>query len=214
MEQSSIIGAQSSGLSYPNRFARAFFLALEEVMGKHGLDTLLGMAGLERFIDQPPTDTLERGVDFAVISALNLALDEMYGARGGRGMAQRAGRAWLVKGMNSFGALSGVNDPAFRALPLEERTALGLAALASVFTHFSDQHSRFEDTPQAFRFIVANSATAWSRQADKPVCHPLLGLLQETARWASNGRDYTVREAQCRATGEDVCVFLINKQPL
>lgn len=213
-EQSIHIGAQFSGLYFPNRFALSFFLALEEVMGRHGLDATLGMAGLSAYLNHLPPDDLERAVDFSTLSAINLALDEMYGARGGRGMALRAGRAWLVKGMNTFGALSGINDPSFRALPLEERVRLGLQALASVFTHFSDQRSHLEDTPQAFRFVIDNSPMAWMRETDKATCHPLLGLLQETARWASNGRDYTVREIQCRACGDETCVFLINKQPL
>jgi hypothetical protein len=213
-EQSTHIVLQSSGLYYPNRFARSFLLALEEVMGKHGLDAILEMAGLTRYVDRLPADTLERTVDFSVLSALNLALDEMYGARGGRGMALRSGRAWLVKGMNTFGALSGINDPAFRSLALEERTRLGLRALANIFTSFSDQRSRLEETPQAFRFVVDNCPTAWMRESDKPVCHLLVGLLQETVRWASNGHDYAVREVECRACGAPACIFLINKQPL
>lgn len=183
-------------------------------MGQHGLDTTLEIAGLNGYVGKLPNDTLERTVDFAALSALNLALDEMYGARGGRGMALRGGRAWLVKGINSFGALSGVNDSAFRALALEERVRLGLRALASIFTHFSDQRSRLEETPQAFRFIVENSPTAWMRETDKPVCHPLVGLLQETVRWAANGRDYAVRETECRACGGNTCIFLVNKHPL
>jgi predicted hydrocarbon binding protein len=200
---------------YPNRIARAYFLALEEVMGKHGVDATLEIASLNGFVGRLPTDTLERTVDFAALSALNLALDEMYGVRGGRGMALRAGRAWLVKGMNSFGALSGIGDPAFRALAVEERVRLGLRALANAFTHFSDQRSRLEETPQAFRFIVDYSPTAWMRETDKPVCHPLVGLLQETVRWAANGRDYTVREVECRACGRSSsCIFLVNKHPL
>jgi predicted hydrocarbon binding protein len=214
-EQSTHIGAQSSGMYYPNRIARSYFLALEEVMGKHGLEATLEIAGLNGFVGTLPTDTLERTVDFAVLSALNLALDEMYGARGGRGMALRAGRAWLVKGMNGFGALSGVGDPAFRALSVEERVRISLRALASVFTHFSDQRSSFEETAQAFRFNVENSPTAWMRESDKPVCHPLVGLLQETVRWAANGRDYAVREVECGACGRSSsCIFLVNKHPL
>ena len=214
-EQSTHIGAQSSGMYYPNRIARSYLLALAEMMGQHGLDATLEIAGLNRFVEKPPTNTLERTVDFAALSALNLALDEMYGARGGRGMALRAGRAWLVKGMNTFGALSGIGDPAFRALAVEERVRLGLRALASVFTHFSDQRSHLEETSQAFRFIVNNSPTAWMRETDKPVCHSLVGLLQETVRWAANGRDYAVREVECQACGRsNSCIFLVNKHPL
>jgi predicted hydrocarbon binding protein len=127
-------------------------------------------------------------------------------------MALRAGRAWLVKGLNRFGALSGIDDPAFRTLPADERVRIALKALASIFTHFTDQPADLEDTPHHFRFVVQVSPFAWQVMADKPVCHALVGLLQETARWAANGREYVVREVECRAAGDAGCVFLVSKQ--
>ncbi len=87
----------------------SLFLAMDEVMGQHGLEEALDMA----HIDHLPPDDLAREFAFDRIAALNAALDEMYGARGGRGMALRAGRAWFAQGMKSFGALTGVGDPAF-----------------------------------------------------------------------------------------------------
>ncbi|MFQ3567254.1 MAG: 4-vinyl reductase [Aggregatilineales bacterium] len=213
-DQSAIISAHPSGSAFANRIARYFFLGLEEVMGTHGLLSTLEVAGLAQYYTALPPDNLARSVDFSVFSALNLALDEMYGPRGGRGMALRAGRAWLVKGLNNFGVMAGINDPAFRALPWEERVRLGLRALSLVFTHFSDQHVRLEDSPQVFRFIIERSAMAWARRAERPVCHPFVGLLQETCRWASNGRDLAVRETECSAAGAAACLFVINKTPL
>lgn len=208
---SSTLSARKSGLYYPNRFGRIFFLAMKEVMGEHGLEATLELANLRALANPLPPDDLERNIDFAALSALNLALDEMYAHRGGRGMALRAGRAWLVKGMNRFGALSGVNDPAFRALPVEERLHAGFKGLAAVFTNFSDQKCSLEETPTAYRFVVENCAMCWGQEAERPVCHPIVGLLQETARYASNGRDFSVREIQCRATGADHCVFVISR---
>lgn len=82
-----------SGLYYPNKIARIYLLAMEEVMGKNGLNAILNMASLQNLIDNPPPDNLEREFDFADYSALNGALEEMYGPRGGRGLALRAGRA-------------------------------------------------------------------------------------------------------------------------
>lgn len=208
---SSTLSTRRSGYFYPERFTRYLLMALEEVMGQHGLETTLELANLRRLNDPLPDLSMERRIDFAALSALNLALDEMYGGRGGRGMALRAGRAWLVKGMKSFGALAGIEDPAFRVLPVEERLRIGLKGLASVFTHFSDQDSRLEDTPGAFRFHVLESPFCWDQTADRPICHPLVGLLQETARFATNGRDIAVREVQCRATGAETCIFVISK---
>ena len=176
-------------------------------MGQHGLDQTLELAG----IAAAPPDDLTREFPFERIAALNSALDEMYGQRGGRGMALRAGRAWFANGMKEFGALNGIADPAFRRLSLDDRVRLALQAQAEIFSNFSDQHSHIETTSSSLQFVIENSPFAWGRDAEKPVCHPLVGLLQECARWASNGRDYTVRETHCIATGDAACIVVINQ---
>ncbi|MBC7810334.1 MAG: 4-vinyl reductase [Burkholderiales bacterium] len=210
---------ESSGLYYPNRIARHFFTAMEDVMGRNGLNALLSLADLEKYSDHPPANTMERGFDFAAMAALNHALEEMYGARGGRAIALRIGRAWVAQGLKGFGAMKGIADPAFRALPLDQRVQLGMVALATTFTQFSDQHSRLEEsgpTDRAYRFIVEPSPMAWGRTADRPVCHALVGALQETLRWASNGYEFHAYETSCRAGSGDTdrCVFVVNKRPM
>ena len=82
-----------SGFYYPNRFALITLEALEEVMGKNGLNAILNMAHMPHLIDHYPPANLERSFDFSDYSMLNIALEEMYGPRGGRGLALRAGRA-------------------------------------------------------------------------------------------------------------------------
>jgi predicted hydrocarbon binding protein len=202
---------EPSGLYYPNRIARSFFLAMEDVMGRHGLSALLSLAGLEHYIDNPPPDTLDQQFDFAFIAAMSQALEEMYGTRGGRGMALRVGRASFARGIKRFGAMKGITDPAFRALPLAHRTELGLRALASIFTNFSDQQSHVEKNEQAYLFEVDVSPMAWGRSADKPVCHALTGIIQECLSWSTNGHVFYVQETSCRATGHEQCIFRINK---
>src|SRR5512142_1229500 len=107
-----------SGLYYPNRVARYYLLAMEEIMGKNGLNAILNLAKLGHLIDHYPADDLEKKFDFSEFSALNAALEEMYGPRGGRGLALRAGRAAFARGLQGFGALVGASDLAFKVLPL------------------------------------------------------------------------------------------------
>ncbi|MBI5667710.1 MAG: 4-vinyl reductase [Chloroflexi bacterium] len=205
---------EPSGLYYPNRIARYFFLAMEDVMGKNGLNVVLSLAGLDAYIGHPPEDNLAGEFDFAAMAAIQEALEEMYGARGGRGMALRIGRASFSQGLRTFGALAGMNDAAFRALPRDARCRLGLMALANVYSSFSDQQSSFEEDQQCYRFIVQVSPMAWGRTSDKPVCHALVGSLQECMRWISNGYEYYVHESACRACGDEACIFTINKTPI
>ena len=81
---------EKSGYYYPNKFARIFIDAMEEVMGKNGLNAVLNLAGLQHYVDNYPPDNLEKGFDFSEFTALNVALEDMYGPRGGRGLALRA----------------------------------------------------------------------------------------------------------------------------
>ena len=103
-----------SGYYYANKISRITLKALEEVMGKNGLNAILNLAHLPHLIDQYPPDNLEREFDFADFSSVNQALEEMYGPRGGRGLALRAGRAAFADALRNFGALAGVGDLAFK----------------------------------------------------------------------------------------------------
>jgi predicted hydrocarbon binding protein len=205
---------EPSGLYYPNRIARYFFQAMEDVMGQNGLNVVLSLAGLEAYIGHPPPDNLAGEFDFTAMAAIQEALEEMYGARGGRGMALRIGRASFSQGMRTFGALAGVDTPAFRALPRDARGRLGLMALANVYSSFTDQQSSVEEDASTYRFVVENSPMAWGRMSDKPVCHALVGTLQECMRWIANGYEYYVYESACHACGSETCVFTINKTPI
>lgn len=206
--------AEPSGLTYANRLARAFFIAMEDVMGRHGLSTLLADAGLSQYIGQPPADNLLRGFDFVEMAALNQALEDMYGARGGRGMALRVGRAAYAMGLRNLGILRSLSSPVFQSQPINVRVDYGLQALVQLFNHFSDQDCRVNNSGDAYQFTIRNSPMAWGRRAEKPVCHAQVGILQETLRHASNGFEFHVIETTCRATGHDHCTFRINKKAI
>jgi len=106
---------QKSGLAYPNKFGLILVRALEEVMGRNGLNAILNLGGLSHYIEHPLPDNLEKGFDFAEVAAVNLALEDMYGPRGGRGLSLRVGRAIFADGLRNFGALAGVGDLALLA---------------------------------------------------------------------------------------------------
>ncbi len=138
-----------SGYFYANKFVRITLQAYEEVMGKNGLNAILNLAGLSNLIDNYPPDNLEREFDFADFTAIHVGLEEMYGPRGGRGLALRAGRATFNDALKYFGALAGVGDLAFKALPLQEKITSGLPAVAKIFSQITDQYSTVQETDDA-----------------------------------------------------------------
>lgn len=203
-----------SGLYYPNKFARITIKAMEDVMGKNGLNAILNLATLSNLIDNYPPDNLDRQFDFADYSALHGALEEMYGPRGGRGLALRAGRAVFADALKNFGALVGVGDMAFKVLPLPVKIKVGLPSVAKIFTQLSDQNTTVEEQENEYVYTIHKCPVCWGRQTDKPACYTATGLLQETFKWVSGGHEFRVNQDKGHSAGDDVCSFVIQKEPI
>ncbi|RME90222.1 MAG: 4-vinyl reductase [Anaerolineae bacterium] len=206
---------EKSGLYYPNKFGLIIVKALEDVMGRNGLNAILNLAGLTQYIDNYPPDNLEKGFDFAELSAIGIALEEMYGPRGGRGLALRAGRATFADALKNFGALAGVGDLAFKVLPLQAKLRIGIPAMAKIFSQVSDQLTTVEEKENEFIYTIHKCPVCWGRSGmDKPVCFIAVGLLQEGLKWVSGGNEFRVNESKCVACGDEVCEFVIQKEPI
>jgi predicted hydrocarbon binding protein len=204
-----------AGLYYPSKFGLIMIKALEDVMGKNGLNAILNLAGLNNYIDNYPPDNLEKSFDFADVSSINIALEEMYGPRGGRGLALRAGRSTFADALKNFGALAGAGDLAFKVLPLQAKMRIGIPAMAKIFTQVSDQHSTVEEHENEFVYTIHKCPVCWGRTGvDKPACFIAVGLLQEGLKWVSGGNEFRVNESKCLALGDPVCEFIIQKEPI
>lgn len=203
-----------SGYYYPNKMGRILLVAMEEVMGRNGLNALLNLIELRQFINELPPDNLEKEFDFAHISNLLGGLDEIYGPRGGRGLALRGGRAIFSRGLKQFGALAGVGDLAFKVLPLQTKLKIGVPAVARIFTQFSDQTSRVEEFDDHFLYYIEQCSMCWGRQTDRPLCHVAVGILQETLRWISGGLEFRVDIIECIGQGSEAGVLRIDKEPI
>ncbi len=204
-----------SGYYYPNKAARITLESLLSVMGKNGLNAILNLAHLPHLIDNFPPNNLERQFDFADFTAINWALEEMYGPRGGRGLALRAGRATFADVLRNFGALAGVGDLAFKVLPLPVKMRIGVPTMAKIFSQISDQHSTVVEAENEFIYTIHRCPQCWSRKGlDKPVCFMGAGLLQEGLKWISGGSEFRVNETQCMSMGNEKCVYIIQKTPI
>jgi predicted hydrocarbon binding protein len=204
-----------SEYNYNNKFARITLEALEDVMGKNGLNAILNLAHLPELIDNYPPNNLDQEFNFADFSALNQALEEMYGPRGGRGLALRAGRAAFADALRNFGALAGAGDLAFKVLPLHAKMRIGLPAMAKIFSQISDQHTTVYEREHDFIYTIHRCPVCWGRHdSDKPVCFVATGLLQEGLKWLSGGNEFRVNESRCVAMGDEVCEFVIQKMPI
>lgn len=203
-----------SGLYYPNKIARITVHALEDVMGKNGVNAILNLAGLTHLIDNYPPENLDRQFDFADYSAISGALEEMYGPRGGRGLALRAGRAAFAEGLRNFGALAGAGDLAFKVLPLHAKLSIGLPAMAKIFSTTSDQRSTVREEDDSYIYTIHQCPVCWGRTTDRPSCFMAVGLLQEGLKWVSGGKEFRVNQSTAKSCGDEVCDFIVYKEPI
>ena len=205
---------EASGLYYPNKIARIYLEVLEDIMGKNGLNSVLRKGGLEHLINNYPPDDLKREFDFATFAQLNQALDDTYGPRGGRVFALRGGKASVKAGLEAFGAAVGIGGLAMKVLPLSAKLKIGLPGMAKIFSTFSDQTSFVEDGDDRFVYVIVKCPVCWGREADRPICHGAVGLLQGGLHWVSGGKDFKVVQTNCKAMGHDDCRFDVYKEPL
>ncbi len=205
---------EKSGYYYPNLIVRIYLEAIEEVMGSNGLKALLNMAGMPELIDNFPPPNLAKEFDFADFAKLNEGMELMYGPRGGRALALRAGRKAFDQGLKNFGAMVGVADKAFRMLPLKYKMKVGLGAMAKAFTTTSDQECHVEELEDQFLYVIDRCPVCWGRHADSPICHAAMGIIQEGINWGTGGLQFKIAEISCIARGDDSCTFSISKEPI
>ena len=178
----------------PNKLGRMYLLALEEVIGRAAVNAALNLAGLVHLLDNYPPNTLDLDFPFEDLAGLHQALERLYGPRGGRGLALRAGRASFKYGLREFGPMLGVSDLAFRLLPLTMKLKAGIDGFAQVFNRYTDQVVHVEERPEALAFHIDRCPLCWNRRTDGACCHLQVGFLQEGLSWLSGGRSFVVTE--------------------
>jgi predicted hydrocarbon binding protein len=204
-----------SGYFNTNKFARIFLNSIGEIVGENGLKTILNYIHLPELIVQLPPDDMEREFDFSHFSMINQSLEEVYGMRGGRGLALRIGRTTFDDVLKDYGSWAGVGDLAFKVMPLQAKIRFGLDAMARIFSEKSDQISIVEETPDHYLYQIKRCPVCWGRdQGEAPVCYYMVGLLKESLYWVSGGKEFNIIETTCSAAGHDHCEFEISKTPL
>jgi predicted hydrocarbon binding protein len=198
---------------YPNKMGRIMLVAMEEIMGKHGVNAVLNLAQLDYLVNNYPPNNLEMKFAFSELSTIQQTLDDMFGERGGRALALRCGRETWKYALKEFMPVLGITDLAVRMLPLSIKIKIGLDVFAETFNRFSDQRVRLGEDEQHFLWIIERCPLCWQRKTETPCCHLAVGLLEQALAWVSRGRQFKVSQVSCIATGDDTCTLAIVKKP-
>lgn len=199
------------GYYYPNRMVLNILLALEEVIGQNGLHALLRLAKLPDLVDDYPHGNLNREVGFAALSAINIALEELYGPRSSRGLATQAGRAAFEKELLRSTAALEENIHDVVNLPPFEMLYQGIPVVTSMYNQLTGQSVSLHK--EAGMVILENPACpfCWGRNdQDHPVCFMFVGMMRAGLTWIYSELDYQIKEASCGAMGDQSCTFKLH----
>ncbi|MCZ7666404.1 MAG: 4-vinyl reductase [Chloroflexi bacterium] len=196
---------------YVNAMLLQMMRGIEDVMGKHGLNAVLRLSKLDRYVDNPPPNNLEFGVLAREYARLNEAIEEFTG-RAGKGMLQRIGRSSFRWGVQEQSAVMGLAGIALKALPqrLRKRAVL-LGMRKGIMDTVPYASIEVKDEDGVLVFTDYACVSCHMRHAENPVCHLYAGSLLEAMVYATGKdfRDFEVIETHCRALGDGVCRFEI-----
>ncbi len=204
----------SSGFYYPNKWARVVLTSAEEIVGDKGIAALLNMAKMSEYIDNYPPDDMEKAFDFENVGRLQQAIWDMYGPRGARVFATRAGEQSFEDGIQQFGSLANAAQAAMKLGSLSMKIKIGLGFFAKVFAQVSDQVVTVREDDDHFVWVIERCPVCWGRKSDQPVCHLAVGVLRAALAWASDGKQFRIAEVECKAMGHENCVIQIEKEPI
>lgn len=196
---------------YPNLWARMVLVSAEDIFGKNGVAALLNLAGLPELIDNYPPENTHKEFPFDKFSKIQAAFWEMYGPRGARVFAVRAGEKTLNYGLDQFGAVAKAAQAAMQIGSLESRIRVGIQFFAKFFNAVSDQKVRVEEDERYWYWIIERCPMCWQRKVDEPVCYLGVGVLQAAAQWASKGVQFRVAPTACIGKGDKEGIIQIEK---
>jgi hypothetical protein len=199
---------------YPNRWARLVLTSAEEIVGEKGMAALLNMAKISEFIGNYPPDNMNKEFSFEQVGQLQQAIWDMYGPRGARVFATRAGEQTFQDGVAHFGQLAKTAQAAMKIGALEMKIKIGLGFFARWFNEVSDQVVSVTEDDEHWNWVIERCPMCWGRKSDQPICHLGIGVLQGALAWVSDGKRFRLAEVECKGMGGKNCIIQIDKTPL
>lgn len=194
----------ASGRGVPLQFVAIFLDVLTDLVGAHGTGALLRRAGHQEWISAPPRLTLNEFASAESVTALFAGLEDLYGRRGSRGLGRRLGAGLVDRCLKDLGAMAGIRDASFQALPGRLRARVGTLALGRVLTGIGFL-ADVRTTERGTTFSVPDCPFCYRRSLETAGCTPLVGLVEATLRLSAGDLALSAEETACRGTGGSAC---------
>ncbi len=200
---------------YPNRWPRIILETTEDIVGKNAVNALLNMAGLNQYINNYPPDNMKKEFPFEDVGKLQEAYWDMYGPRGARAFAIRAGTKTLNDGIERFGKVALAARAAMKIGSIERRMSIGLEFFAKFFNAVSDQKVSVEEDDGHWYWKIQVCPMCTGRTTETPVCHLAVGVLNGAFQnFVNKSARYRITPTHCQAMGHEEGIISIDKEPM
>jgi len=204
----------SSQYHYAPPVSQMIIEGMQEIIGRPGVCAVFNLANLTSLSLPNRMEDFREDLSFDKISAIQTALEKIYGARSGRGMVLRSGRAAFKFLQQQSSNILGLALLEYRLLPTQTRIKKGLEAIAKLLSGPETGQIQVLEDSQAWIWHVEKCAWCWERNEQANICHFTVGMLEEYSFWASAGKIYCIEEIECQASGSPACLFRIDKKAL
>ncbi len=206
---------EKSGYFHSNLLTFSMLSTLKDILGDHGLSALMRYANVEELMGVELPKNLEDGVDFADMSSIFQAVEEIYGVRGGHALLTRCGRKTFEAYQENHTPLMNFLTMELKSVPQEERVKYGIDYTLKLLTSTGAQHLICLDSEEDLVYQVENNSACYGRSnAGHAVCHLTVGEIQGILHFASSGEDRQVVESLCAAKGDPYCEFHVSNDPI
>jgi len=193
----------------PNRQIRFVMLGIQSIMGHNGLNAMLKLAGLARYLNTLPPDNNKYDAHTSELAALFQAIENHFG-NNARIQLNRIGHAIFRQIYLADKAQWQIHAILNRFLPPRQRL---INALKKLGEYFSENKAtiKVEAHDQHITFTDHSGFGAWSHTHESDMCWLTLGTLDECTLWAT-GNAYQITEVACQKKGDESCVYEIGDE--
>jgi len=180
--------------------------SIEAVSGEKGRNLVLRRAGMEQYIDDPPSMDDDAFLPAAHYRAICRGLKEAFGDKGSRPLLIYAGEETIRR--STTGTAVGVFGAGMRLMPGGMRRKLAFKIACTAIERITGVPPKVEYEKDRVIFHYYNCPYCEGSQSDEPICFYDIGILKALAEWGM-GKQQKVTELECAAMGAEACVYEI-----
>ncbi len=205
------------GRKTDNFSMRIYLETIENIVGPHGLKSVLNYAHLEKYIDNFPPSNSCVEIPLEDIQSLCLSLLEMFGQKGVRSLQLRVGRQLAQRSLSNRPLVRKAAQLLSRVVPEHKKMRYCLTRLIEEVkkryplpVDTSLPRLELHEEEDCFIIIYRDNWESEDVISQSPVCNVAVGTIEALMEWIT-GHIHEVQESECRAMGHPADVFRISK---